>query len=320
MRNAIIIFCLLFFPVSLFAQSFNEIEMNKKKMDENNVKVQTKWKVSEDTEKGQKIVQRRFDKEGNMIEEINFKSNGEMSTRLTYKYNESGQKTEYINYDVQKEEISYKQKIHYDELGRKIRELGFDGITNFRVEYDYKGTTDKLEEIVKYDKSGMVEERWDYKYDGNDITIFVYQGKDNLEHKTYKEYDPYNNLIEKSKISPEGKIINTTTYTYDSKGKLVQESEYYSGELSHKLLYEYDSWGNVVRVIKEMPDGKKFIKHSFSYDKSDNLVKEKWYDGIPDDYSKKSYDYDQEENLTKVDSYYSAYQYKSLYKYTYEYY
>ena len=63
-----------------------------------------------------------------------------------------------------------------------------------------------------------------------------------------------------------------------------------------------------------------FINNSYAYDQKGNLIEEKWFDGKPDDYSKKSYNYDEQDNLKEVDSYYSLYRYKVLYKYTYKFY
>ena len=90
--------------------------------------------------------------------------------------------------------------------------------------------------------------------------------------------------------------------------------------LIQKLTYNYNTNGYLDRIDKEDADGKSFINNSYSYDQKGNLIEEKWYDGIPDDYSKKLYNYDEKDNLKEVDSYYSLYKYKVLYKYTYEFY
>ncbi len=313
----IIFLAFWFLTIQVSGQIF-DVEKDESKMRKNHIKTQTKWKYRPGSDQGTKIVKRIYDRQGNIVEEINYKPSGEIATRLNYKYDKNGNKIEYTNYNEEEDKLKYKQNIFYDEQGRKIKEEGFDGISNFKIEYNYIGNTGKLKEIIKYDEVGQVEEKWEYNYERNTETIKIYKGGKNLANTIINKYDPVGNLLEKTKLNESGEPLKRNVYVYGSKGRLLTEQEYYAGKLSFTLYYFYDKRGNLSKVEKETPDGKRFVNNDYSYDETDNLVRELWYDGIPDDYSKKSYDYDKSNNLTEVNSYYSLYKYKALYKYTYE--
>ena len=51
-----------------------------------------------------------------------------------------------------------------------------------------------------------------------------------------------------------------------------------------------------------------------------NRSSKKWFDGIPNEFSSKNIKYNEKYNPEEVESYYSDYKYKVLYKYSYEYY
>lgn len=317
MKTCMVKLMLLFLFLSATSQGF-DVEKDKEKMRENNVKTQTKWKQQKNGE-NQKILTRHFDRQGNMIKEINYKFSGEASSRLTYDYNEDGQKTEYKNYDVTNDKLSYHQKIAYDDEGKKIKEAGFDGISNFSIDYSYYDNG-KLKEIVKKRQSGEIEEKWDYTHDGNTTRIKIYKGGKTLVNEVIEKRNYMGKLSEKIRYDDKGNEIKKTRFAYDTKGKLVEEKEYFKGELSFTLYYSYDSRGNLVKIDKQENNGKKYINNSYNYDPENNLIRELWYEGNPDDYSKKTYNYDEADNLKEVDSYYSVYKYKALYKYTYEFY
>ena len=69
----------------------------------------------------------------------------------------------------------------------------------------------------------------------------------------------------------------------------------------------------------ENPDGSKTLNKAYKYDDKGNVIEEKWFDGVPDDLSRKNFKYNEKLNPSEVESYYSDYKYKVLYKYTYEY-
>jgi YD repeat-containing protein len=313
------ILLIIFSAIIIKAQSFSE-NIDKERFKTNNVKSQVKWKYKHGSTSGTKILSRVIDKQGNIIEEINYKPNGDISSRLTFKYDALGNKIEFINTNVAEDnKISFKQSFIYDSKNRLSVENGYDGISNYRLEYKY-GDNDKIIEIIKYNAANQIEEKWNYTYSGNLVTIQILKGGISLKSKIIEKYDAKNNLIEKITYNSDNTIQKRNVYKYDDNRHLIQEEEYYQKNLLQKLLYNYNSNGFLISIDKIEPDGKKYTNNRYEYDTKGNLIEELWYDGDPNDYSKKSYNYDLNNNLTQVDSYYSQYKYKVLYKYTYEFY
>ena len=48
------------------------------------------------------------------------------------------------------------------------------------------------------------------------------------------------------------------------------------------------------------------------------MLEEKWFDGQPGEYSKRNFKLDNKGNVNEVEAYYSDYNYKVVYKYTYK--
>lgn len=323
MKTYIIIILLGISYIFSFSQNipFNE-ESEKEKMKKNGVYVQTKWKYRPGATQGVKVLAKTFDKQGNTIQELNFKPDGSNSSRLTYKYDSKGNKIYYQLYDFSQEpdkRIRYVQNIQYNDQGYRISETGFDGISDFKIEYKYI-SPGKLDELIKFNDKGEITEKQKYTYSDNKKLITIYDETPSIKEKISETYDSKGNLIERAKMQSDNSITKLNKYKYNLNNQLIEEEEYYGGKFSFKLTYNYDSDGNISSIDKEDADGKKFVNNSYSYDHKGNLIEEKWYDGVPDDYSKKSYNYDDNDNIKEVDSYYSLYKYKVLYKYTYEFY
>ncbi len=306
-----------------FSQNFPfNKESEKDKMKKNGVHIQTKWKYRPGGSEGVKVLARTFDKQGNNVQELNFKPDGSNSSRLTYKYDGKGNKIYYQLYDFTKrpeERISYVQNIKYNDQGYRISETGFDGISDFKIEYNYI-SPGKLGELIKYNDKGEITEKHKYAYTANNKLITIYDANLVVKEKISETYDTRGDLVEKAKMQSDNSVTKLNKYKYNEKNQLIEEEEYYGGKFSFKLTYNYDTDGNISSIDKEDTEGKKFVNNSYSYDHKGNLIEEKWYDGIPDDYSKKIYNYDDNDNIKEVDSYYSLYKYKVLYKYTYEFY
>lgn len=323
MKTYLAILALLTFMLSGFSQSKPIFPTDsKEKMKSNHVKIQVQWKYRPGATEGRKILSKSFDKEGNVLEELNFKPDGSKSSRLTYKYDEKGNKIYYQLYDFNLEpdkKVRYLQNIKYNEHGDRISETGYDGVSNFRIEYKYVSPA-KLKEIIKYDDQDNITERRKYEYSKNIMTISTINRYGNITEIIREEYDGNNNIIKKEKLKPDHTVTSLYLYKYDEHKRLKTEEEYFSGKFSYMLNYGYSTDGNLISIDKEDSEGGKFRNNSFSYNQNGNIIEESWFDGVPDDYSKKVYGYDEKDNVKEVDSYYSLYKYKVLYKYTYDYY
>lgn len=311
--------------LTLTAQTKNE-EEERKRISESNIKAVTQWTHrytgGELNPKGYKTTETYYDKSGNPIEIINYRSNGDISSRLLYKYNSDNQRTEYIMYqkiDKPVPEVSYKQSIHYNSKGVKTVESIFDGATGYRVTYDYF-PNDNLKEIVKYGVGNKVDERWVYSYDGNNEQISIYIPDKTLNAVVNKKLNSDGNLLEEYRVNAEGKELKKIISKYDTKGREVEMSEYYSGKLIKMLQYFYNNVDLLVEVIQHNPDGSKFIQSKYNYDLKGNLLEEQWSEGQQDEFSRKQSTYSREGRLVETDQYFAPYRYRVLYKYSYEYY
>lgn len=73
-------------------------------------------------------------------------------------------------------------------------------------------------------------------------------------------------------------------YEYDSAGRKISMSNFdglgESGNLRHKIIYKYDSIGNVVEEIRYNANGKAEERYFYKYDVANNLVEESKYNSI----------------------------------------
>ena len=165
MKTYTILILLVISKIFTFSQNlpFNE-ESEKGKMKRNSVHVQTKWKYRPGASNGVKVLTKTFDNQGNNIQELNFKPDGSNSSRLTYKYDEKGNKIYYQLYDFSQDpdkRIRYVQNIQYNDQGYRKSETGFDGISDFKIVYKYI-SPGKLDELIKYNDKDEITEKHKY--------------------------------------------------------------------------------------------------------------------------------------------------------------
>lgn len=268
----------------------------------------------------------KYDRNGNPTSVINYRANGEVSSKLTYVYNTLGQRIEYKKEEPAGKEakngkaqdsmkLSYKQVLTYDARGYKKTETGWDGTSNYRIVYNYL-PNGRLADITRFNADNSVAERWIYSYNGSKQQIRV-TPKTGAAYTVEKEFDAKNNLIKDTQTSADGKEMRKIVYTYDAQNRIESETESYAGAFRHTLKYIFNSKGQLVRIMKkESASSKDRINNDYAYDDEGNLVTEQWNDG--DAYSKKDSEFDKSGNMVKVDSYYAPYKYRVMYSYQYK--
>ena len=317
-------FILAITPSIIFGQVRDD-EKERQRIVDSNIKAVVQWThrftQGKPNPTGYKTSETFYDKKGNPIEVINYRSNGEVSSRLLYKYNDQNLRTEYVLYqkdDKNQLQVSYKQTFHYNSKGLKTHEIVFDGVAGFRIVNNYF-PNDQLKEIIKYGVGNKIDEKWEYSYSNNAHEIKIYIPENNLSSVVQKKFDAKGNLLEEVKLDGKGKELKKSTFVYDSKFRMVEMAEYFSGVLSKKMHYKYNNLDLVEEVMQEGADGKKFTQANYSYDTKGNLLEEKWSEDNSSEYSRKQSRYDKGGNLVEVDSYFAPYKYRVFYKYTYEY-
>lgn len=271
--------------------------------------------------KGYITTESKYDDRGNAIEVINYKSTGQISSKLIYKYDKNNNKLEYQKFEKKDKpdiELTYKQSFIYDDKGNKKVENGFDGIAAYKIMYNY--TSDgKVKNITKLGADNSVLEKWESTYSGNTQTINILKLGRNLDYILIRKTDANGNLIEETRKDAKGNEVKRITSEYDSKNLITSNAEYYSGKLSKRFKYKYNTQNLLSEIIQINPDGTELLDRAYKYDNKGILLEEKWFDGIPNDFSSKNFKYNERSNPAEVESYYSDYKYKVLYKYTYEY-
>ena len=325
MKNIFLVVLFLGFSYSLLGQTLDE-EKERKHIAESGIKSVTQWthRFTGNTlnETGYKTSVTLYDKNGNAIEVLNYRSNGTISSRLLYKLSESNQRIEYSMYqDPERKELklSYKQSIYYDKDGKKTQEVIFDGTTGYRITYDYY-SDGNLKEIVKWDARNKVDERWVYVYKDNITEISTFKPDMVLSSRMIKQNDANGNLISDIRLDNKGNELKKVEQEFDAKGNLTLKSEYFSGKLGSKFEYNYNNEGKVSEVVKHFPDGTKFTQSQYKYDKSGSLIEEKWSENKSQEFSHKQSTFSDKGNVVETDSYFAPYRYRVLYKYTYEFY
>ncbi|NVO09685.1 MAG: hypothetical protein HXX16_06980 [Bacteroidales bacterium] len=272
--------------------------------------------------KGYITTESKFDERGNVTEVINYKSTGQISSKLLYQYDKNNNRIEYQKFEKRDKpeiELTYKQNFTYDDKGNKKIETGFDGITTYRIVYNYL-PDGKSKDITKYNADNSINEKWESTYNDNVQTINVLKQGKTLDYTLTRKTDSKDNIIEEVRKDSKGKEVSRTTFEFDGSNNISSSAEYYSGKISKTFQYKYNSKKQLAEIIQVNPDGTKTLSRAYKYDEKGNVLEEKWFDGVPSDLSSKNYKYNEKLNPAEVESYYSDYKYKVLYKYTYEYY
>ncbi len=321
-------FCIILLSVlvslALKAQTRAEL-ITREKIASNKIASVTQWthKFDKNTisKKGTITVVTNYDKNGNPVQVINYRPDGSVSSRHEYKFDKLNRKIEYSQFQVpmgaKELKLTFKQTFSYDDKGNKRAELGFDGKTTYRITYSYING-DKQKEIVKYNAANSIEERWAFEHEQNLSTVTVYKPSTKVDRKIVRKYDSHSNLIDETNFSGAGKELGRTSFEFDAKGVLKSKLEYYAGKLRATYLYHYDKDGQLVEVYQVDDAGKKILYSAYKYDGSGNMIEEKWFDGRPGDYSKRNIKLDNKGNVNEVEAYYSDYNYKVVYRYTYK--
>ncbi len=319
MKNSVLIVLLIFSANVVLGQLPGEKKW-KESLIKNHVQTQAQWNHKYEKGKpkkdGYKNYTKKFDLNGNIIEEVYYQS-GNVDQKLSYKYDDKDNQVEYANYKGEEGKLLFKQNITYDNSGQKIREERFNGTEYQIIKYNYIG--EKLSEITRSDIYGYVEHKREFKYTGNICTISILDDQSNNIGKIINKYDNNDNIIESTEYDINGNIKEKYLYTFN--GNLAKEKSKFAGEnFIYKEIYEYNTNDQLIKVIKEEPKGKTVVNNIYEYDSAGRLIEEQWHDNHPSENSKKTYFYDSKGLLEKVEVYYALYRYRIQYRYEYTYY
>lgn len=218
----------------------------------------------------------KYDINDNLIDESEYNSDGSLEEKTIYKYNSDNEIIEEARYNS--DESLIKKKIYQYDLDNNVKTFKYDSEKlikeeKYKLKYDlnnnhietleYK-TDGTLETIrkMRYDTNnnmvewisfinGSLSSKFIYKYDSknNEIENKWYTGGiDEPMFLTFFKYDENNNKILKVKRGVMGLSNKMTTYTYNSKNHVIEETHYLievkfgeeQGIPAHKIIYKYE--------------------------------------------------------------------------------
>jgi hypothetical protein len=152
---------------------------------------------------------------------------GDLSHRMTFKYDQSGNQLE-MNFYLSNDELVSKNIFTYDQNGNETE------VTTF-----IHGK--KTKAILKIDENGNPTETYSYDSTGA------------LTQRTTSLYDDKGNLTEWDKYGPKGDLISKNTFKYDDLGNQIELNVYDSrGEFLEKQIDKYDKVDKKGNWIKQI--------------------------------------------------------------------
>ncbi len=293
----------------------------KENLSKNRIQSQVQWNhkyvKGKPKRDGYKNFTKKFDHNGNVIEEIYYQA-GNVDQKLSYKYDEDDNKVEYVNYKGDESKVMFKQNITYDNSKRKIREERYNGTDYQIIKYSYDDKN-RITEIKRSDVFGNIEHHRVFNYKGKICEISIIDEQENNIGKIINKYDNNDNIIESTEYDANGEIKEKYLYTF--KNNLVQDkTKYVLENFRYREEYKYDQSRNLVKILKEEPKENIYVSNIYNYDSNGNLISEEWYDDNPNENSSKTYFYDKKGILERVEVYYALYRYKIQYRFDYKHY
>ncbi|MFW5879674.1 MAG: hypothetical protein ACOCUV_02505 [bacterium] len=319
-------FLILFFFSGAVLTSQEDVfeQQSEKHIQKYNIKNRVKWNHAyadgSPKEKGYKNEFVKYDENGHVSEVISYKSNGDMFSMESYKYDQNGYNSGYVRYDAKRDKITYKKAYKYDDEGNKLKEVGFDGASNYKNIYKYNGQG-QLQKIIYNVSDQLFQERiFEYK-DPRHRILKVYDADGAFQFKMEQAFDKNNNLIENIEYLPgkDSKVKEKLIYEYNDRNQKLFEKKYNGTDLAYHKKYKYNN-GLLVEVMKTEPGEDEFAIARYEYDNSGRLKNEYYRKRSSQDFSSKAYSYNEKGLCTAVDCFYASYNYKVLFKYTYEFY
>nr|NGX46567.1 tRNA(Glu)-specific nuclease WapA [Chlamydiota bacterium] len=184
------------------------------------------------------------------------------------------------------EKILICESYSYDKHKNLIRKSVDDGtqktITDYRLrqEAPFIHMPEWIEEKYKEEGREKLSKRTHLDYDrwGNVCQEEIYDSNGDLAYSLNKTYDESGNLLSETNA-----LGQTAAYTYDSKGRCIQSTNY-SRRLQETR--DYDLKGRLIQKTEIPLEGPSKV-YGYSYDAHDNLIEE-----IDDFGNKTSYTYD----------------------------
>lgn len=235
-----------------------------------------------------------YNLDGFIIEERLYDELEQEETRIKYKYDQKNNLTEWIRYKADGE-FTYKIVFVYDIHGRLAERDMIGSVTGFSIEAIYQyNDSGKLVSEFSYNDDNKIIETLNIQYNEENLkiktTIFDYNG--NKSGFSTFDYDEFGNIVEIIACNPDSSI--NYAKEFDSANKIIKKSTYFNNELREYETYTYNSKGLLIDRTEFYAFGLKKTSFTWNYyyDKYDNITKvETFKNGIPESITLREYLY-----------------------------
>ncbi len=245
--------------------------------------------------KAHKTSFKEYDKNQNLVCEINYESSGEINEKYLFKYNDKGHLVEEIIY-YDEEEIA--ERITY--------ERNSDGVILKEYNHYLDETFDTTEcfyegkQIIKKlttDSDGNTDDLEKFKYENENLVLFEkYNNENKLVEKNSFQYDEKGNETKIIKWNEIDEFEVTQTIFYNEAGLKNKIHKYnHLEQLVEIVNLEYDDKGNAIKVTEEGQNGKLILY--LTYDKHGNVIEQQEQDAQGEINHKVERKYDEDNNL-----------------------
>jgi len=190
-----------------------------------------------------------YDQDNNMITDTDHDASGAISEDIKYFYDGSGRVKEQLNYNKGNEfDSKFTYEIDNKNLTVLFTKFKPQDKIEYQIIYKYSGSVDmgNNTEIIKQDPTGKLIMRVENVFDNKDSRTHkkIYDENNKLiyyfEYTYDKKTNKFGTILKKS---PEGKILTSTVYSYNTDG-LTESVKTFdeSGVLTSFLIYEYTKY------------------------------------------------------------------------------
>lgn len=232
-----------------------------------------------------------YDENGNIIEEIEYHTDGKIRRTKLNLYNVNGNiiKKKVYNHKgimIIKNNFQYNnneqltKQINYDySISLLKRKTTFDfGCISYKTIIDFDLNNNELEK-KSFEFELSSSKKYSFKYDkmGNKLERDTFDKDDVLLSRDIYKYNDIGHLIEGYEYESDGKLKEKITYEFDDNGKCIELKVYNSDKiLTRTHILTYNENGNLIKSILVKSD-KTIMKHIIKYDDKGNQIEDVLY-------------------------------------------
>jgi hypothetical protein len=175
-----------------------------------------------------------YNSDGLMTKQTGYKKIGEISTILTYNYDENGNRTENFQHNPDGKLLVHQKRIYKNNLNTELYNKNVK-LDNFFLSYKYH-----------YDNDGILKKTERFIANGKKVSTSIYVNKDNSLF-IYENKKRKGNLYLTKKYNEIGQIIEMIysnvkkriEYKYDAENNLIEKLVFVNDEIDSKTKYFY---------------------------------------------------------------------------------